>query len=83
MIEWIKVSAASGVRNFRMDRTFLRMIREEETVLDMCRSKERESSIWAPRSLVECERGVREEELFKQPDRLIDCLKERLPKTMM
>ena len=45
MIEWIKVSAASGVRNFRIDRTFLRMISEEDTVLDMCRLKERESSI--------------------------------------
>ena len=45
MIEWIKVSAASGVRNFRIDRTFLRMISEEDTVLGMCRLKERESSI--------------------------------------
>ena len=29
----MRVSAASGVSNFLMERTFLRMMREEETVL--------------------------------------------------
>jgi hypothetical protein len=34
MIEWIRVAAVSGVRYFLIARTFFRMIREEETVLE-------------------------------------------------
>ena len=40
------------------------------------------SSKWAPRSFVEGERGMREPVLFKQPDKLTDCLKLLLPNTM-
>ena len=44
MIEWIKVEAASEVRNFLIERTFLRMMCEEETTLETCRSKDNVSS---------------------------------------
>ena len=34
MIEWIRVAAASGVRSFLIERTFFRMMKEEETVFE-------------------------------------------------
>ena len=34
MIEWIRVAAASGVSSFLIERTFFRMIKEEETVFE-------------------------------------------------
>ena len=34
MMEWIRVAAASGVRSFLIERTFFKMINEEDTVFD-------------------------------------------------
>ena len=34
MIEWIRVAVASAVRSFLIERTFFRMMKEEETVLE-------------------------------------------------
>ena len=35
IMAWIKVAAASTVRRFLIERTFFRMIKEEDTVLEM------------------------------------------------
>lgn len=44
MIEWIRVAAASEVSSFLIERTFFRIMRQEETVLETWRLKERVSS---------------------------------------
>ena len=41
----ISVETALGVRNLLMERKLLRMTREVETVLEMCRLKENELSM--------------------------------------
>ena len=43
-MEWIRVAAASGVRNFLIERTFFKIMCDEETVLETCRLKDKESS---------------------------------------
>ena len=76
-----KCGSSFGSQKFPYGTDIFKMRKQAETVLETCTSKDKESSMCAPSSLVEFIRGLRRPALSKQLDMLISSLKCLLPNT--